>query len=395
MNRTRRVSKEHKYTSARRRAESQKTTSVNYIKLPDGVSFFKPRAGLVVIDILPYVAGKGNPWAEPGQLHWERTFWVHRGVGPENRTFVCPTKTAGERCPICEHRSRLVKRAAPEDEELIQSLLPKERQLFNVIDLKEPDKGVQIWDVSTHLFGKHLDARIRNSEEEDGYDRFFHLQGGLTIRLSLIEKSLGTYSYLDTETLDFRPRKQDYDDDILERTVCLDELLVIPTYQQLEKVFLAQDSVKDEVEEAQSEDEDEEQSEDQTEDEEVHERPAKARAPLKSKGSVFQQEEEEEEDEEEEQDPKLEEEEEPPKKGKKSLFAPDEDEEEERPTVKAGIPKKDEDDEEEEEDDEDLDLEEDDEDIELPDDDDEDEIEMTDDDDDEEEPQGKRGRKRG
>lgn len=239
-------SEKRKYTSARERAEKQSIGfTASYLKIPDGVQLFKPKAGRVLIDILPFTAGEGNPWAQPGNLHWERTYHAHRGVGANSDTFVCPRLAKTGKCPICEHRLRLMKEGDEDEEELVKDLAPRQRQIFNIIDLKNPDKGVQLWDMSYHLFGKVLDARLRNSDEEDEWDKFFFLEGGLTLKIGFIERSFGGYTFVEAETIDFKQRSEDYDEDILEKTHCLDELIVIPEYGDLKKAFLETGKEKD------------------------------------------------------------------------------------------------------------------------------------------------------
>jgi hypothetical protein len=242
-------SNERRYTSARDRAEKHTSGfSSTYLKLPNGVQSFKPKPGVMLLDIIPFVAGKGNPWAEPGNLHWERTIFVHRGIGANGDTFLCPRKISNSPCPICEHRARLMKDADEDKEELIKDLAPKERQLINLINLKEPDKGVQVWDVSYHLFGKVLEARIRNSDEDEGWENFFFLEGGMTLKIGFAEKSFGGVSFAETETIDFKPRKTEYDEDILEKVLAFDDLLIEPKYDALKAAFLQKDDDEDEDE---------------------------------------------------------------------------------------------------------------------------------------------------
>src|SRR2546430_15238147 len=101
-------SEKRRYTSARERAEKQSVGFVgNYLNLPDGAQLFKPKSGTMLLDILPYEAGKGNPWAEPGNLHWERTYYSHRGIGANSDSFLCPRMTKKGKCPICEHSLHL------------------------------------------------------------------------------------------------------------------------------------------------------------------------------------------------------------------------------------------------------------------------------------------------
>jgi len=296
-----------RYTSARERAEKLKTGFTSAaLKLPEGIQMFQPKPGRYLLDIIPFVAGEGNPWADEGQLHWERTYWTHRSVGANGDTLTCPRLTVKERCPICEHRLRLMKNADEDDEELVKELSPKQRQLFQVINLKDPDKGIQLWDISFHLFGKMLDARLRNSEEDEGWENFFHLEGGLTLKVALAEKTYAGFTYVEAEAIDFRARGEDYDEEILDKGCCLDELILVPEYDDLKKTFL--ESEKDD-------------------DDEDDEPPKKKKVPV--------------DDDEDDEPPKKkvpvdddEDDEKPPKK--KNKFAEDDDEDGEKPRVRAG-----------------------------------------------------------
>lgn len=229
------------YASARKRADAQGSGfEQTYLKLPEGVQLFKPKTGTMSIDILPYVAGKGNPWADQGVIHYERTYFRHDRIGANGDSYVCPLKTAKQRCPICEHRARLMKNndGDEESEEEIKALAPRQRQLFNVIDLKAPDKGIQIWEFSYHSFGKVLDARIRSADEEDDWDIFFREEGGFYLRVGFGEESFGGFNFNKAESIDFKPRKEDLDADITDETHCLDDLLQIVDYDKLKAIFL-------------------------------------------------------------------------------------------------------------------------------------------------------------
>lgn len=228
-----------KYTSAREMVDKRaQGFTAPYLKLPEGVQLFKPKAGVMLLDILPFVAGENNPWAEEGMMHWERTFYVHRGIGANSDSYLCPRKTHKQPCPICEYCAKLEKEGDEGTDDLRKSLIPKERQLFNVINRKEPDKGVQLWDFSFHLFGKLLQARIRDSDEEDGWDLFFTLDKGLTVKVGFAEQSYAGRSYFEAETIDFKPRSEPYDESILDEVHPLDELLVEADYDTLKKTFL-------------------------------------------------------------------------------------------------------------------------------------------------------------
>ena len=308
---SRKKSKERTYTSARERAEKQSSGyTQTYLKVPDGIQLFKPKSGTMMLDILPYEAGEDNPWAEPGNMHWERTYWAHRGIGANSDTYVCPRMTRKQKCPICEFRMALVKKGDDGDEDLIKDLSPKQRQLFNVRNLKDPDKGFQLWDISYHLFGKALDARLRNSDEDDEWDKFFFIEEGTTLRVGFAEKSFGGATFYEAETIDFKARKQPYDDEVLEQVQCLDELLIVPSYKELKDAFL----------EAKKSDEDEDDEEDE---------PPPAKKKLGKKSAKDDWDDFDEDDKSEDEDDEDEDEDPPKKKKRKPPVDEDEEDDEE------------------------------------------------------------------
>lgn len=105
--RQREKSKERTST-ARRRAEQHTggggSTTINK---PEDMKWFEvKRAGTYRFDIIPFKAGKGNPYADEGELHYERTFYTHRGIGASEKSFICNKKTNGKKCYICEERCK-------------------------------------------------------------------------------------------------------------------------------------------------------------------------------------------------------------------------------------------------------------------------------------------------
>ena len=236
--------------NARRRAEKrQKESEFGYLALPEGMSMLKvKKEGVKRLDFLPYmVTVDHNPYADKDTLHYERTFYTHRSIGTEPNTYICPQKTIGKKCPICEAKAKLsaagfddcdTEKEVEVRKKQISDLRPKERQIFNVIDMTDPDKGIQIWDVSFYLFGKKLDAQVRNIDEDEDYDGFMELKGGSTLKIGFEEKSFDKNKFYDVESIHFKPRKKDYGEDILEEVAHLDEILRILPYNELRKIFL-------------------------------------------------------------------------------------------------------------------------------------------------------------
>ena len=119
----------------------------------EDAAFFKPEEGKHLIDIIPYEIKTGNhPKYDKGDLDYLLEYYVHYNVGPGKDRFVCMAKTFGKPCPICEELEIL--KANKADEKTIDALQPKRRVLYNVIDLNEEEKGIQLFETSHFLFEK-------------------------------------------------------------------------------------------------------------------------------------------------------------------------------------------------------------------------------------------------
>lgn len=363
--------KGRKYASTKRWVEQQSTGfTANYLKLPKGASLYQPKAGSVLLDILPYEVKKarddkgGNPNVdEAGLLYWERTFYVHRNVGPNQEAFICLAKTLKKKCPICEERARIMRSDPDEEEEkMAKDLLPKQRQIMNVKDLKNPDKGVQILEMSFFNFGEQLQKELRNAEEEDHWELFYTTDEGKTLKVSWGEDSMGTTKFLRADTIHFKDRKTEYDEDeILAETHDLDSMLLIKDYDELKELFLqesASDKKKSKVKDEDEEDEDDDtDSEDENDSDDEDEKPKKKSAKPSKKSEDSDDDEDDDSDEDDSDDD--DEDEKPKKKAKPSKDEEededdeddsddsddDEDEEEEKPAKKKAKPSKDDDDE--------------------------------------------------
>ena len=215
------------------------------VRLPDGTQFFTvKKAGAYRLEILPYPLPKGflskearETHRNEGDLYFELTFWIHRGVGADNQMKVCPRKMLAKPCPICEYRSQLTKEDDP-DEDLIKSLAPKQRQLWNILDHADREAGVQVWDISYHLFGKQLKARVNNADEEDEYEYFADQEDGKTLRVGFSEESFAGNTYYEAASIDFKTRSKALDPELFDKAIVLDDVLIIEEYEVLKALFL-------------------------------------------------------------------------------------------------------------------------------------------------------------
>lgn len=237
-----REKRKERTVSARKMVEKrQADTGRSSIESPDGIPFFQiKKAGTYRINILPYVVGKGNPYAEEGDLHFERTYYVHRGIGADENSYACPRKNANKPCPICEDRAKLAK-DPDTDPDLLKSLKPADRQLWLVEDLNEKDKGVQLWDVAHFNFGKQLEAMIRNADEGDNYEYFADPKKGFILKLGVTEESFAGRTFFKVSTVEFKPRSKPLDEDLVEHGICLDDCIKVIKYEDLKKIYLQLD----------------------------------------------------------------------------------------------------------------------------------------------------------
>lgn len=236
-----REKREKRTVSAERRLKEHKTGfDLTALTIPEGVNKFTPKKeGTYRLEVLPFEAGDGNPYAKKGQLHFERTYFTHRGIGANQDSYVCLAKTSGKPCPVCEHRAKLAK-DPKSDEQLIKDLSPKERQLWLIYDHGAPERGVQIWDVSFHNFGKHLDKKINNADEEDKeqYQKFADPEEGSTLKVGASEESMGGTKFLSFTDIEFKARKDALDPELVNHGVCLDDVVKETAYDKLKKIFL-------------------------------------------------------------------------------------------------------------------------------------------------------------
>lgn len=238
----------------RHRAESRRNTGgLDTLELPEGVELYKPEKGPVEFDILPYrVSVDTHPEVKKGELWYERTYLAHRNVGPEEKFLICP-RTVGKRCPICEEHQRL-KKDPNAEEEVVDALRAKERELFNVV-MKDGDGSVMVLDISTFLFGRKLEEEIREGDEANA--AFAELSGGKTLKVRWEAKSMGTNKFVEAGRIDFLDR-EDIDEGALDAVVDLDKAMKILSYEEIEKIFQAG---SDEVPEKEAEEPAEEEEE--------------------------------------------------------------------------------------------------------------------------------------
>lgn len=226
------------YTDAKKVAEKQQAGfELSTIAIPKEFSLFGfKRAGHFKVDVIPFIVGKWNPMADIDQVHYERTYYVHRSVGLTEKSYVCPLRNFNEPCPICEEVQFATRRGDPK--ELIDELKPKRRQLWLFKDLNDADKGIQVFEAGYYKsFGEMLNDALDAMEEDDARRNFFHLEAGMTLKITTKQDSFNGRTFFKVSHIEFLPRNKDYEDSILDEVPCLDDIIKKITYDELKEIF--------------------------------------------------------------------------------------------------------------------------------------------------------------
>ncbi|MDR2170705.1 MAG: hypothetical protein LBP59_11230 [Planctomycetaceae bacterium] len=208
------------------------------VQLPDGLMFLKfTEAGVVKLDVLPYRVKHPDKhkYAVDG-LWYVCNYAVHKNVGGNITSIICPKHTWGKPCPICEHILTL-NYNDPVEQAQIKAYRPQHRELYNVINL---DDGKQyVLDQPTFLFGDKLNDLIKNADEDDEHYQYFaDLEVGSTLKINIGQFALANkQKYYAATQIEFKQRKNKYDESILDQMVDLDSCLVRLSYKEIESLF--------------------------------------------------------------------------------------------------------------------------------------------------------------
>lgn len=209
--------------------------------------FWKCGEGKHYIDVIPYIAGKNNPKVKEGRPAHTLDIWVHYNIGPNGLPFVCLAKNYNQPCPVCDYRNEL-KNSEEADEDIIKQFLPKRRTIYNIIcydNNKEEEKGIQIWDVS-HFFFEQKVASIAERPRQGGFVNWPDPDEGKQVMFE--RKGTGANN---TQFLGHAFTDRDYTipDEVLEESYCLDDLVAIPDYDELNNILKGGSKKEDKKEE--------------------------------------------------------------------------------------------------------------------------------------------------
>ena len=200
----------------------------------EGITFFKENQGPNFVDIIPFPVGPRHPEVcvrkkmQIGQRAYVLEVWRHGNVGPNNDQYICLARTYGKPCPICEFRQ--TDEAGADSKELV----PKRRSIFAIWDRKAEDKGIQVWEIAHWFMDKQLQSRVINPKT------------GAKINFSHPSKAEGKHISFDLKIMgknreytghQFVDRDEGIPKYILDQAPVLDDLIFVPTYEEVEEAF--------------------------------------------------------------------------------------------------------------------------------------------------------------
>jgi len=216
----------------------------------EGLQYFKCNDGDHFLDIIPFIAGDNHPTVPKGEPAYVLDLYVHRGsVADEDQQILCLQSTFNKKCPICEQRQILKNEGA--DEKVWKALYPKRRTIYNVVcydNQKEEDKGVQIWNVAYFYMENHLVKLMKGpvrpgykGKTSESYILFSDPDDGKSISFS-VEKPKSKDDF--PKFVGHRLVDRDYSisDEILEQAKTLDELITIPSYDEVYSLYWGEEA---------------------------------------------------------------------------------------------------------------------------------------------------------
>jgi hypothetical protein len=291
------------------RYERQRQTNdsggmISSVNLPSGVQHFRPREeGRNRILIIPYVIKSDkHPLVACGQMKvgWEdyvMDYWVHRSIGPAKKDFVCLALNYNKPCPICEYADEA--KGEGRDKEY-KATRASRKVIYNVVDERKKDKGVQVFYASHFLFEKELiDEATSDAGAGSSLVPFADIEKGKVITFRCGKGSMDTGTkFTNFKSFSFEDRPFKLKRKWLDDAVSFDECLTVLSYDELKLVLYGNADVDDDYE-----DDDEELYDDPAEEEERAPRSRRSRGRDRDEddedASDDAEDEEEEEDEEE------------------------------------------------------------------------------------------------
>ncbi len=216
---------------------------------PENTKFKKfDKAVDCLIDIIPTRATKNHPAVKDGAAIGDPIYvfdyWRHMDVGNEKAVVLCPLKTYGKKCPICEAAEEAKAAYGPKSKEF-NSLLPKHRVLYNIAVIQEGNKDGDpdeffLMDESYALFEKELIAMSGAKARRKGLDfiPFGDLEAGWSVFFTVERAKMeGGFEYSKFKSFDLEEKKEPRDLSDMKKAIAPDNFVNLMSYEELKALY--------------------------------------------------------------------------------------------------------------------------------------------------------------
>jgi hypothetical protein len=238
---------------ARRDTAHADSGSNNFSVFNTGLPMYKWRQGVQRLVILPIkMTDKRNPRVAQnatlkGSNDYDFEVRIHKDL--PGGTYVCP-KSYGQACPVCEAAAK-----AKDAGEEYKPLMAKGRAFFNVVDLDNLDKGVQVLDSANGWDTKPQFPQILQ-QVQTAFDNDAEMQGKtpgaffadpdnwLMIKVLAVAETFNGKTFFKPSqiTLAGIPEKGVAAlKPFLDKVYQFEDYIDIPTYKELERVLTGDD----------------------------------------------------------------------------------------------------------------------------------------------------------
>lgn len=205
------------------------------------------------VNIIPYRAGPNDPDLEEGRWQYVLIVYIHRNVGPRDLQFICMEATYHKPCSICVEANRIRKKGPPdgkraeqEYEDQLSALKPSRRNVYNIECLdsdEEMDKGIQVWEIAHWFMEQPLQDQAKIPKSEGGgYTIFSNPKTGKTVFFERTGEGFKSTKYTGHRFLN---RREPIPKEVMEQALTLDELVHIPTFEEVKDAFWDEGGVPD------------------------------------------------------------------------------------------------------------------------------------------------------
>lgn len=225
--------------------------------------------------------------------------FIHKGIGPTKKNVVCPNRTYGKKCPICEEHDRIRNSEEFKDldwndkklKDAVGHLRPSQKSFFVVVDLNDDDK-IKLFEYSHYWFTKNLLNAIKKKSKRQQILLQDFTDEGFSVAFEFDESTFDDKKPGPVTQFEFEQREKGagYTEEDVDDAPKLDAMVKLLKYSEIESIFYGEDD-----------DSDSKEDDDDDEKEEVEETPKSSR---RSSRRAEKESEPEEDDDEPEESPR-------------------------------------------------------------------------------------------